>query len=1049
METVFCLIGFSGNDPNFLNWSGWVRDNLGASATKIYLAGWLDLSPHRRRMLEDRDVVPIDLAHHPQAHKWPDHLRHRYATEWVLHTLERGRPYDLTYWPSPYSQPYSEIRDDLQPVVEVTSQQPKREPTWEIKVDNDKLQERVKETLGIWRHNRQLYPGWIVFPSGEEREMLSRCTDNWEPTILESFSNFAPEERLNAIRELVWRREILLEPISDELELAAEDALKSIDCQGRTINEYTESKIDWSAVREAWRTVALALVTAARFRFDDDLFDKRTEALGPFVNDHPDVYHRLRQERCFGAIYLMDFETLPRLLEDWTVNDCDSIWTISKAALLVESARNAEAAELVKHALDAIRSIPDAQGSVAGASREGWALWSSFTMENRLVLRKRWDELAALKCDAMLEKDKIARQISGSGEPHEAPAFDLGHRRVQGLRFSNAAQRRRVAAYTAIRLSEVTGLRPAIAEGILKAAAEELATYDLELAVRLILRSCKFDRDKTLERVLSRTRMALMPVDSARKLATDCTTLIEYGLTQGWVERVRVAIEVLSRLVLRLDPDSVLEIFDKALQYYTNRQDRIASHSWLSAPLKNLFERSWSALPPDRRADRVLDILSAPIVGIDGFQVQIEDWHPDPGALLGRDSGSLLPERPGGKEERWQVVVSLLIRGLSVGGAARRRAATRLLPVAYQNRLTEAEISQVSEALWAAEHTPGDSLPENIGLYDVAFLVLPEPKPSLADERFRLKWLSADLVKLQRNAPSSDGTVTVSFPYDPIDPAFLEDTLWNVGSACSSVEVHGRPFELSSEERKHIVDLVSLWTKADVTSYPVPLFPATAHDPTPLALKGITSILAEVTVPESVGEDLFGKLKKLTESGIPGFELIHGLVKTIPDRYDELLICLRMGLASGDHLLAASATSGLRAWLTASVDAGASLRPPPDDLLREIGFMVASRRSAALPQALQLAEWVFDKGTSEHRETISDLVLQGLSYLAEELRYDRDHDKEGDVDVPLLRWLCARLAQSMAQSGLRDEPAVDLWLKLGEEDPLPEVRYAVSPSTSS
>ena len=37
METVFCLIGFSGDDPNFLRWSAWVRDNLGPSAPKIYL----------------------------------------------------------------------------------------------------------------------------------------------------------------------------------------------------------------------------------------------------------------------------------------------------------------------------------------------------------------------------------------------------------------------------------------------------------------------------------------------------------------------------------------------------------------------------------------------------------------------------------------------------------------------------------------------------------------------------------------------------------------------------------------------------------------------------------------------------------------------------------------------------------------------------------------------------------------------------------------------------------------------------------------------------
>ena len=40
METVFCLIGFSGDDPNFLHWSGWVRDNLGESAPKIYF--WQD-----------------------------------------------------------------------------------------------------------------------------------------------------------------------------------------------------------------------------------------------------------------------------------------------------------------------------------------------------------------------------------------------------------------------------------------------------------------------------------------------------------------------------------------------------------------------------------------------------------------------------------------------------------------------------------------------------------------------------------------------------------------------------------------------------------------------------------------------------------------------------------------------------------------------------------------------------------------------------------------------------------------------------------------------
>jgi hypothetical protein len=62
METIFCLVGFSGDDPNFLHWSGWVRDNLGVGAPRIYLVGWLELSVHRRRMLEARNVMPVGFV---------------------------------------------------------------------------------------------------------------------------------------------------------------------------------------------------------------------------------------------------------------------------------------------------------------------------------------------------------------------------------------------------------------------------------------------------------------------------------------------------------------------------------------------------------------------------------------------------------------------------------------------------------------------------------------------------------------------------------------------------------------------------------------------------------------------------------------------------------------------------------------------------------------------------------------------------------------------------------------------------------------------------
>ena len=107
--------------------------------------------------------------------------------------------------------------------------------------------------------------------------------------------------------------------------------------------------------------------------------------------------------------------------------------------------------------------------------------------------------------------------------------------------------------------------------------------------------------------------------------------------------------------------------------------------------------------------------------------------------------------------------------------------------------------------------------------------------------------------------------------------------------------------------------------------------------------------------------------------------------------------------------------------------------------------MIASRRSVSLSQALELAKWVFDEGTPSQQEPLRALTIQGLSYLGEELRYDRVRGQDDDADLPLLRLRCAQLAVSIAQRGFRDEPAVDLWLRISKEDPLPEVRFAVAP----
>lgn len=101
LETALCLVGFSGDDPNFLQWSGWVRDVLGTSTRQIYLCGVLDLSVAQRHLLQSRHVVPIDLSPLFPEDQFPVVAdRHAHALEWLLLALGNREPTSLLDWPN-------------------------------------------------------------------------------------------------------------------------------------------------------------------------------------------------------------------------------------------------------------------------------------------------------------------------------------------------------------------------------------------------------------------------------------------------------------------------------------------------------------------------------------------------------------------------------------------------------------------------------------------------------------------------------------------------------------------------------------------------------------------------------------------------------------------------------------------------------------------------------------------------------------------------------------------------------------------------------------
>ena len=270
METVFLLLGFSGEDPNFRRWITWVRRNLRESAPRVYLAGWLGLSELGRKELIGENVWPIDFSRHPKAEEWHDSQEHLNAMECLLLSLEQAKP-DPVDLPIQLEPNRLSGQADLHPLQSVGNA-PEEEP-WEPapgEPHEPAYLERIRYVVRLWGSNRESCPSWLVMPFEEAQEVRA-YTDHWQPPIIAALPNLADGAgRLGALSELVWRREVILDPLEKDLKEAVAGVLEEVDCSSHLVGGEVQEDLEWGRVRRQWRTLAATLVTAARFDFEHE-----------------------------------------------------------------------------------------------------------------------------------------------------------------------------------------------------------------------------------------------------------------------------------------------------------------------------------------------------------------------------------------------------------------------------------------------------------------------------------------------------------------------------------------------------------------------------------------------------------------------------------------------------------------------------------------------------------------------------------------------------------------------------------------------------------
>lgn len=700
MENVLCLIGFSGDDPNFTQWSGWVRDNLGKHAPPIYLVGALDLAQPTRRRLEDRGVKPIDLAPLLQDLELED--RHAEAIKRFIYALKDAKPWPAQRWPE---QPPQICRAKKEPLLET------------------------------WQKLRTTYPGWIVAPQ-RTRVAFNYETRHQEAAVNKTLETATAEEQHALLYEYAWRLDIGLLSLPPEI-----------------LEQLGAAATGASFGRAKRGDLAYWLLRNAREHDDHESLAKWERWI---EGNAPHFNHHVAWERCLRARDRLHLHAIEENLPH--VQGEDPIWTLRRAALHAEL-KNHERASV--EALNALRNLRKRQAqdrnSIWIASRLAWALFfcqalaGPWNEDDRFKEElgehvKEWPiDLTAMRCEPWRERQAVHNELREALErsqraPEETTySFDPGGatrimHRIPGVPETAHLQARR--------LFDQAGIPRAIKN--LNLTCDELATtITIEgtttptQITRLV--SIRPD-DKLIETRLSRVAVARLSqgaVDETVSLLRPALSVAlrryahtaddrEHWKTRAeWVTRAADIAEVLSRLVIRANTTTLQQVIEETVTAIRETPE----HRTLSQKLHLLIARGIAALPPDDQGAFLLPAIELPLPG------EGDENHPD----------SLFPEvidaftspeihRPP-DENRWARRIADLTQLVGQRGLVRERAIYRLMQLHTWTLLTEKERQAFAQALWS-EPAGENKLPVNTGMFGHVMLALPEPSPGIARRAF-------------------------------------------------------------------------------------------------------------------------------------------------------------------------------------------------------------------------------------------------------------------------------------------------------------------------
>jgi hypothetical protein len=311
LENTLCLIGFSGNDPDFLYWLSWIRDNSGStSLSKIYLVGLFNFTDAQKKLLEQKNCIIVNL---PAVSGTSPDPYYAALDLFFRYLLQRGKTMTAIQWPYILSTFYPDSK----------------------KTKTDVLQ----QIIPVWKEQRQTYPGWVIVPESK-RQALFEGTGQWIDFIPADAD--IPDDLLyEYVSELVWRLEKSLYPLQPSTAKLIENVIQRREQEKnfRVDAPYLELK--------------LSLLGYYRQNGKTDEWTVLTDSLEQQVPYCPLRFGvEFHYEKALGALFQIDIPRLRKELAAWDLNDSLQCYNCKKAVLMAETGDIEQAEQIIRRSIE-------------------------------------------------------------------------------------------------------------------------------------------------------------------------------------------------------------------------------------------------------------------------------------------------------------------------------------------------------------------------------------------------------------------------------------------------------------------------------------------------------------------------------------------------------------------------------------------------------------------------------------------------------------------------------------------------------------------------